>query len=130
MRKKTTTLQTIRSPGGDELVVLPRADYEALLALAEAAPATEEDDIAGIVDRTNGEPSFPEEVWARLEAGEHPVRVFRTLADMTQLHLAMRLGVTQSTIASIENRSRKGTVGLYAALAKELKVPLEMLVEE
>jgi PHD/YefM family antitoxin component YafN of YafNO toxin-antitoxin module len=37
--------QIIRTPGGEELVVLPRADYEALLERADGA-AEDADDVA------------------------------------------------------------------------------------
>ena len=36
-------IQIIRSPGGEELVVLPRAEYEALLAAADTADDDAED---------------------------------------------------------------------------------------
>jgi DNA-binding XRE family transcriptional regulator len=121
--------QTILTPSGDELVVLSRAEYDALRARADAAPANEDEDIARIVGRTNGEAAFPTELWERIEAGEHPVRVFREFRDITQLHLAMKIDVAQSTIAAIETNKRRGTVDLYIALAKALDVPLDALVE-
>ncbi len=129
MTKAAARPQTIRSPSGEELVVLSRAEYDALRARAEAAPANEDEDIARVVDRTKGEAAFPAELWARIEAGEHPLRAFREFRDVTQLHLAMKIGVAQSTIAAIETSARRGTVDLYIALAKELDVPLDALVE-
>ena len=38
--------QIIRTPGGEELVVLPRAEYEALLERADHDEAEDADDVA------------------------------------------------------------------------------------
>jgi hypothetical protein len=88
--------QTITSPSGDELVVLPRSDYEALVAAASARDE-DADDIA-IYDRRRAElaqglgASLPPEVSARLLKEESLLKALRNWRDMTQMELSFRTG--------------------------------------
>jgi hypothetical protein len=72
--------QIIRTPGGEELVVLPRAEYEALLARAGDA-AEDADDIA-IYDARKAELAkggvvLPLEVSAAILRGESRLKAIR-----------------------------------------------------
>jgi len=124
--------QTITTPAGDELVVLPRAEYEALLA---AAAAYEEDaaDVA-IYDARKAEIArgvdarLPPEVSAAMLRGDSLLKALRKWRDLTQLHLAFKTNIAQGYLSDIESGRRKGTDETLKAIAKALDVPAEWLL--
>ncbi len=119
-----------KTPKG-EVAILPRAEYEALVA--KAAEADEDAGTARIVARARkeiaaGAPLFPKAVADRLAGGENPVRVLRDWRDMTQLNLSFKTNISQSHISDIENGRRTGTTATLRAIATALDVPLDLLV--
>ena len=121
-----------KTPKG-EVAVIPRAEYEALVA--KAAEADEDAGTARIVARARkeiaaGAPLFPKAVADRLARGENPVRVLRDWRDVTQLHLSFKTNISQSHISDIENGRRVGTAAALRLIANVLNVPLDMLVQE
>jgi MoxR-like ATPase len=90
--------QIIRTPSGEELVVLPRAEYEALLERADheaedAADVTIYD--ARKAEFAAGGVVLPPEVSAALLRGESRLRVIRSWRDETQLHLNFITNISQ-----------------------------------
>jgi DNA-binding XRE family transcriptional regulator len=126
-------LQTITTPGGDELVVLPRAEYDALVAAA-AGREEDADDVA-IYDARKAELArgvdarLPPEVSAAMLRGDSLLKALRKSKDMTQLHLAFKTNIAQGYISDIESGRRKGTVETLTAIANALDVPAEWLVD-
>jgi MoxR-like ATPase len=124
--------QTITTPSGDELVVLPRADYEALLAAAAAAEE-DADDVA-IYDARQAELTagvdarLPPEVSAAMLRGDSLLKALRKWRDMTQLHLEARTDIGQGYISDIESGRRKGTPETLTKIAEALRVPAEWLL--
>ena len=85
--------QIIRSPSGEELVVLPRAEYEALLERADHE-AEDADDVA-IYDARKAELAagggvLPPEVSAAILRGDSRRKAIRKWRDETQLHLSSK----------------------------------------
>lgn len=86
--------QIIRTPAGEELVVLPRAEYEKLLARADES-AEDEEDIA-IYDARKAEladtggVTLPKEVSAAILRGDSRLKAIRQWKDITQLHLSFK----------------------------------------
>jgi len=124
--------QTITTPGGDELVVLPRADYEALVAAA-AGREEDADDVAIYdarkVELARGVDSrLPPEVSAAMLRGDSLLKALRKWKDMTQLHLAHRTNIAQGYLSDIESGRRKGTDETLKMIAKALGVPTEWLL--
>ena len=82
-------LQIIQTDGED-LVVIPRRDYEALLARA-GDEASEDAMTARIVEATDAkiargeDVALPTAVWAAIESGEHPIRAIRKYRGLTQI---------------------------------------------
>jgi DNA-binding XRE family transcriptional regulator/PHD/YefM family antitoxin component YafN of YafNO toxin-antitoxin module len=114
-----------------EIAILPRKDYEALVA--RAAETDENAGTARIVARARkeiaaGAPLIPKEVADRLAEGENPVRVFREWRDMTQQQLALEGGVTQGYLSDIETGRRRGTALRLRGISHALRVPLDLLV--
>lgn len=122
--------QIIRAPGGEELVVLPRAEYEALLERADREAEDAED--AAIYDARKaslaaGEAVLPPEVSAAILRGESRLRAIRNWRDVTQRHLAFQTGVGQGYLSDLESGRRTGTPETLAKLAQALGVPGEWL---
>lgn len=123
--------QIIRTPGGEELVVLPRAEYEALLERAER-DGEDADDIA-IYDARKAElvaggVVLPPEVSASLLHGESRLKAVRVWRGETQLQLSFRTGIGQGYLSDLENGRRAGTPETIAKLAKALEVPVDWLL--
>lgn len=115
--------QTITSPSGEELVVLPRAEYDRLVQLAADA---EEDaaDIA-IYDARKAEasPTLPAEVTMAMLRGDSRLRAIRTWKDVGQVKLAYDIGTSQGFISDLENGRRSLTEDVRKRIAKALDVP-------
>lgn len=54
---------------------------------------------------------------------------YRRTADLTQVQLAERLGVSQQTMAHYENGYLRISVELIRQLSKELSIPVEELID-
>jgi ribosome-binding protein aMBF1 (putative translation factor) len=118
-----------KTPRG-EMAILPRKDYEKLLA--KAAEADEDAGTARLVARARkeiaaGAPLLPKAVVDRMAEGESAVRVLREWRDMTQMSLSSKTGISQSHISDIEKGRRTGTPATLRAIATALKVPLDLL---
>jgi len=119
-------IQIITAPNGDEMVVLPRADYEALAAAAEDA---EEDaaDLA-IYDARKAELSdggderLPREVSAAILRGDSLLKALRKWRGMTQQDLSRSAGLGQGYVSDLESGRRKGTEETLKQVAQALDV--------
>ncbi|MDC7788672.1 helix-turn-helix transcriptional regulator [Rhodoplanes sp. TEM] len=113
-----------------EVAILPRAEYERLVALA--AEAAEDAGTARLVAKAReeisaGAPVFPVAVAEALADGENPIRVLRGFREMTQVELAAALGITQGYLSDLESGKRAGPLALHRKLARVLAVPLDLL---
>jgi hypothetical protein len=119
--------QIIRTPSGEELVVLPRAEYEALLERAD-----HEAEDAAIYDARKAELAaggvmLPPEVSAAILRGDSRLKAIRKWRDETQLHLESVTGIGQGYLSDVESGRRTGTPETIAKLAQALNVPVEWL---
>ena len=120
-----------KKTGKGEVAILPRKEYEALVA--KATEADEDAGTARLVARARkeiaeGATVIPLDVVNRIADGENPVRVIREWRDITQLHLAHKTDIGQGYISDLENGRRKGTVAALKEIARVLDVPLDLLV--
>lgn len=123
--------QFIRTPSGEELVVLTRADYDALLeALAEA-----EEDAADLAvydarkaELTTPDDLLPATVSAALLRGARLLEALRDWRGMTQTRLAEATGLAQGYLSDLERGRRQGTPDTLARIATALDVPAKWLV--
>src|SRR6266481_3263102 len=105
-----TKVQFIKITGGEELAVLPKCDYERLVALA----ASEDAGTVRIVRRAREalaagrEIVLPKSVVDRLASGENPIRILRQWRKRTQAELAASVGITQGYLSDLEAGKRKG----------------------
>lgn len=118
-----------KTPGGEELAVLPRADYEAMLTELEDLA-----DHASIEEmrraRAEGRAVLiPAAVTFAMAEGENPVRALRKWRGLTQEQLAEKAGITASYLSQVERGHAPGNKA-RRALAAVLGVPETMLIEE
>jgi ribosome-binding protein aMBF1 (putative translation factor) len=119
--------QKIVTPNGEEMLVLSRAEYDRLSALAAMA----EEDAADVAaydaakaDLAAGrDERLPEEVSALLLHGASLVAAIRKWRGMRQTELAERARVSQGYLSDLESGRRKGAKETLEALAKALDVP-------
>jgi DNA-binding XRE family transcriptional regulator len=117
--------QIIRTPSGDEMVVIPRREYERLVAAAHDEDA---DDVA-IADARKaelaGDPDalLPELVSAAMLRGESRLKALRRWRGLSQSALAAKAGVGQGYLSDIENGRRAGAPETLARLARALDAP-------
>jgi len=115
-------IQTIMTPNGEELVILSRSDYEALLSASEDA-----DDRAAI-DARRDEPTLPHDDAMAIIRGElHPVAAWRKTRGLTQAELGSRAGVRGATISDIEASKSAGRFDVMHRIAEALNVDLDDL---
>jgi len=136
MTKNSTAknnVQFIHAPDGSDLAVLPRADYDRLIALAADA---QEDAAASRIVRSSSraikegrEVVLPKVVADRLVGGENPVRVIREWRKMIQGELAVAVGISQNYLSGIETGRRKGPAELQKKFARALGVPVDLLID-
>ena len=118
---------------GEDLIVIARSEYEALLARA-GDEASEDTMTARIIAATGAkiargeDVALPAAVWAAIESGEHPIRAIRKHRGLTQMEVAERAGLRQGYIADIEAGKKKGSAASLKAIAAALDVPLDVIV--
>ena len=124
--------QIITTPGGEEMVILPRAEYEALLTAAEEA-AEDAADIAvydaRMADLAAGrDEPLPAPVSQSILRGDSLLKALRRWRGMTQQDLAAKTGLAQGYISDLEARRRKGSDAALKQLAAALDVKAAWLV--
>jgi DNA-binding XRE family transcriptional regulator len=116
----------ITTPGGEELVLLPRAEFDAMrdaLDVADHAGAMAQV-AAGTLETVSAQ-----EAQAALE--EPTLLAFwRKKRGLTQAALAAACGIKQPYLSGLEAGERKGDPALFLKLARALAVRMEDLVEE
>jgi DNA-binding XRE family transcriptional regulator len=106
---------------GQKMAVLPVAEYERLIDIAEdkadALAAAEAER-----RRDDGEEYLPADMLDRILAGENPLRVWRRHRGLTLEQLADAAGTHYPTLSRIENGQLQGRPALWRRLAEVLKV--------
>ena len=120
--------QIIKTPSGEELVVLPRQDYDHLVnELAEA-----KEDLADIAvydermaELTNTPvTSLPAEVSSFMLAGHSRISALRHWRGLSLSDLASATTIEEQSLAEIEHRRVAPSDGQLAGLAAALQVPV------
>jgi ribosome-binding protein aMBF1 (putative translation factor) len=119
---------SFKTPNGEEMVVLARADYEALVEAVEML-----EDVAAY-DRVkeklaHGEEELiPAQYVNRMSDGEHPIRVWRDFRNLSAKDLASAAGISAAYLSEIESRKKEGSISALKKIARVLKVDLDELV--
>jgi DNA-binding XRE family transcriptional regulator len=115
--------QIITTPSGEEMVVLPRRNYEDLMDALKARRIE-----AALAD--GREESLTSEEAAELLAATTPLAFWRKKRGKTLSGLAAEIGVSQNFLSDLERGKAKGEVTLYARLARSFGVTIEDLLVE
>lgn len=127
-----TKLQIITTPSGEELVVMPRDDYEALVRAVEEAGEDAAD--AAVFDarmaelRAGRDDRLPAEVSASMLRGLTLVKALRKWRGLKQREVAERSGVAQGFLSDIEGGRRAGSRETLEKIATALNAPLAWLL--
>jgi hypothetical protein len=120
--------QILKTPAGDELVVLTRRDYDALVQ--ELADAREDAEDIATYDRckaelaASGVPNLPAEVTPLLFKTGNRVAAFRQWRGLSLPILAAKADIDESALADIETRMRSHTIAEAERLAAALDIPI------
>ena len=109
---------------GQRIAMLPVADYERLVEMAEDR-SDEEAAARAERRREAGEEYVPIELADRIIAGESALKVWRTYRGMSQQALSDASGVRQSRISELESSTAPGTPAAWRALADALRVSVD-----
>jgi antitoxin component HigA of HigAB toxin-antitoxin module len=123
------SIQIIKTPNGDEMVVIPKADYDELVRVADAA-AEDAADVAAYdaaMAELSGLHPVPVEVSRLIMKGTALLKAYRLWRNLNQVELAERAGTSQGHISDIENRRRNITPDLAPRLAAALDIPVHWL---
>ncbi|GAB4071737.1 helix-turn-helix domain-containing protein [Ancylobacter sonchi] len=117
-----------KSPAGEDIVILSRAEYDALVAASEdAADArTAREAIASL----NAETLIADEDMDDYLAAATPMAFWRKKRGLTQAALAKATGVAQSFLSEIESGKKTGDVTILRKIATALGVRLDDLVTD
>ena len=109
---------------GQKIALLPIADYQRLLELAE-----DQADIAAAERadrrREEGEEYVPFELIDSIINGENALRAWRKYRGLTQDQLADKASVRKATISELESGKAQGKPAVWRALAEVLDVTVD-----
>jgi len=122
------SVQVIEKNGKPEWAVLPYEEYERLVEEAEMLQDVRAYDEAkkAVVA---GEELVPSEVTYAILDGANPVRVWREHRGMSQKRLAEASGLSTSYLSQVESGKREPSPEALAAIAKELGLDPDELVD-
>lgn len=113
------SVQILTTEAGEELVVLSRRDYDALLARLGDVEA--EDRMTLIVAaEARGQTTLPESVSKAILGGDTPLKALRRWRGMTQAQLAAAADINQGYLSELESGVKTGSAQILAKLASSL----------
>jgi antitoxin component HigA of HigAB toxin-antitoxin module len=125
------TVQFFKTPGGEEIAILPRAEYEALVD--QVAAFDEDEDAADVAvydaRKAEGSAQLPPEVTAFMLRGDSLLKAVRNWRGLTQVNIEQATGIGQGYLSDLESGRRTGTPETLTKLAAALDVPTEWFVE-
>jgi DNA-binding XRE family transcriptional regulator len=119
--------------GGAEMVLLTRAEFDALMEVVE--DAEEDAELSAIYDQRMADLKagydivLPVEVSARCRKGESLLRAIRNWRGLTQAEVAEKSGLTQGYLSDLEAGKREGTPQTLRKIAEAMGVDPVMLVD-
>jgi len=126
-----TNIQHIKTPGGEELVILARNEFEQLAALARRAAESDNEaadvaayDKAMAALADGSEVVLPADLSMLILSSRSRIAAVRKWRGMSQVDLAAAVGVKQGYLSDIETGRRDGAPDTIARLAAALDVPI------
>jgi DNA-binding XRE family transcriptional regulator len=125
-------VQVVKTPSGDEMVVIPKAEYDALLRLATEAAEDAADvaayDAAMAEIAADPDSRLPVEISGLMLKGDRLIAAIRKWRGLTQVEIAASAGIAQGYLSDLEAGRRHGSVETLRSLAKAMNVPESWLV--
>jgi DNA-binding XRE family transcriptional regulator len=124
-------VQIVKTPSGDEMVVIPKAEYDELLRLATEA-AEDAADVAAYdaaMAEIAADPGpLPPQVSALMLKGDRLLAAIRKWRGLTQVEVSTAAGIAQGYLSDLEAGRRHGSLETLRSLAKAMDVPESWLV--
>ena len=118
-------VQIIVTPNGERLVLIPEAEYKALLeAVQDGDDAAHAHAFFGRLEAGQAE-LLPDAMVSRILDGESRITVWREHRGLTATAVARAAGITAPTLSQIENGVRTGSVDVLRRIAGALRVNLD-----
>jgi DNA-binding Xre family transcriptional regulator len=120
--------QRIKSPGGEDMVLLSIDEYERLIEAAEDLRDIEIGE-QRIREIENGESEFLTSAEVdELLAAKTPLAFWRKKRGLTQIALAQETGVAQGFLSEIEGGQKPGTAATLKKIADALRIKVDDLI--
>ncbi|WP_411032969.1 helix-turn-helix domain-containing protein [Shinella sp. BYT-45] len=116
-----------KSPSGDEMVVLSRAEYDTLVEAAEMLADVAAYDRAKARIAAGEDEMIPAEFVYRMMDGESPLRVWREFRNLSAKDLAAQAGISTAYLSEIETGKKEGSISVLKSIAKALGIDLDDL---
>ncbi|WP_368911095.1 helix-turn-helix domain-containing protein [Taklimakanibacter deserti] len=119
-------------PARAKEMVVPKAEYDELIAAAKAKADEDAADVA-IFDERLAElvagktQILPVEVSAGIMRGDKRIKAIRKWRSIPQIKLAKKLAISQAHLSDVEAGKRSLTPAIAAKAAKMLDVPVDWL---
>ncbi|AXS82140.1 MULTISPECIES: helix-turn-helix domain-containing protein [Marinobacter] len=123
------SVQIIEKSGKPEYAVIPYAEYQELLEMAQDARDIQDADVAMAELSAGEDESIPAAIAKRLMSGdEHPLKIWREYRGYTQESLGTEAGIGKSYVSQIEAGTKTGSTKVLRAIAKALQVEIDDLL--
>lgn len=123
------SFQIITSPAGEEMVVVPKSEFDAILS--RVADLDEDEADIAIYDARKAElaeeSKLPPAVSMSILGGDSRLRAIRKYKGLSQVNLSERAGVAQGYLSDLESGRRNLTDAAIDSLCKALDVPAAWL---
>lgn len=123
------SFQVITSPAGEEMVVVPKSEFDAILS--RVAELDEDEADVAIYDARKAELTeankLPAEVSMFMLRGDSRIRAIRKYRGLSQVELANHASLAQGFLSDLESGRRNLTDATVESLSKVLDVPADWL---
>ncbi|MDH7793899.1 helix-turn-helix transcriptional regulator [Ochrobactrum sp. AN78] len=121
-------VQIITTPDGNEMAVLPKADYDSLLEALRDKQDVLRAEIFRLKVERGDEELIPAEYVNRMIDGENKIKVWRDFRGMTAKALADAAGLSAPYVSQIESGAREGSLDAMKKIAEALKIAIDEIV--
>jgi DNA-binding XRE family transcriptional regulator len=117
-----------KTPSGEDITILPTAEYERLMEIAEETVDRRDSEIALLEIAAGSVELLTHAEVTELLAATTPLAFWRRRRGLTQAALAAAAGISQAYMAQIEGGKRTGDVRVYQRVANVLRVDVDDLL--
>jgi len=123
------SIQIIEKAGKPEYAVIPYAEYQELLEMAQESGDIRDAELAMAEISAGEDESIPADIARRLISGaEHPLKVWREYRGFTQEGLGKEAGIGKSYVCQIEAGTKTGSTKVLKALGRALQIEVDDLL--